>query len=236
MLAVGLLQQLFRYADLRDHIHHVALRIQQAHKAGVGSGQPHHLLQKAGGGLFQLLLLVQQGGDGIQGAQLQVVVLQLAGFFLHLFFHVLQQFLQALCHGVEAGGEHAEFVLAVELDAAVERALAEAQRGVVQLADRQDHHQVEQVDHGQRADQGKTDQQELEHAQHGGVVCIVLLDQAHQLVDVADKAIDLGVELFRTDLARMDRFQQRQHVVLPLALDDLGQFADFRCVGQQQRA
>ena len=67
-------------------------------------------------------------------------------------------------------------------------------------------------------------------------MCIVLLDQAHQLVDVADKAIDLGVELFRTDLARMDRFQQRQHVVLPLALDDLGQFADFRCVGQQQRA
>ena len=38
------------------------------------------------------------------------------------YLEQLQQFLQALCHGVEAGGEHAEFVLAVELDAAVERA------------------------------------------------------------------------------------------------------------------
>ena len=105
--------------------------------------------------------------------------------------------LQVLGHLVEAAGQLAEFIVAFHCQAHAEIALLHALHAQAQSRDGFDDEHEHQVNHADRADDGHADENQLRGAQPEGALLAIVLDQAHQLVDLADEGYDIALRITR---------------------------------------
>ena len=219
----------------RQSEHQVALvgLVGPAHRRGVGARHASHLACEA------LRQRIQRGGGGdegrgfVQGGQARALGLQAQRLFLHPRLQALVQALQRLRHAVEAGREHAEFVVAFDFHARRQVAFAHPRQARLQARQRVEDEQVGGVQQRHRAGQRQRHHPELEGVEQRGPARELALDGADEGVDAPDE--DLGLQRGLGHRRRRGRGPARTQV-LPSGLHALERTLRLGVVRHEQRS
>ncbi|MNM73840.1 hypothetical protein D3C81_855840 [compost metagenome] len=237
--AVAHLQAVFRchqflgQARVHHHVQVAALGVEHAHGGTIGLEIIDDALHEAAADVGQRLRALQESGAFVQQRQFAVAVFEGGRLAAHALFQVAVQRLQAVGHLVEATGQLAEFVIAFDGQAHAEIALLHALHAQAQARDRLDDQHEHQVDHADRAEDGHGQQHHLRSAQPEGALLAIVLDQAHQLIDLADKGIGFMLELACLD-AGIGRQRRRTQGTAPGQADAFEFRLDGGTRGQEQ--
>lgn len=180
--------------------------------------QPRQALLEAPDQLVQAFGVGQPRGQAaaalIQQLEGGIGLLQVVGLLPHQGFQGAVGLLDGLGHGVEAGGQLAQFVLGLVVDPHLELAATKTLGGLHQFLQRRDHAVLQLVQAQQQDEQGGEQRRALDQLLPGLLMFALALQQADELVQLFDEGQGQGLE--RRGVVP---FQGRLQFVVPALLD-----------------